>query len=200
MFQGKAAICAWVDIAADEQGDFREWHNREHLPERLALPGFNRGRRFSAIEGAPQFLFLYEVGGIEVLHSAEYAQRYGNPTPWTALNTARFRNLVRGLFTLRGSAGSGNGGFLATLHAAAAPGEGDLTAAALTEIANVPGCIACHALAGESDAIVLIEASSLAALREACGRAARALPQGGAPRIGFYALEAALERVEIRGG
>ncbi len=200
MFQGKAAICAWVDIAADEQQDFREWHNREHLPERLALPGFNRGRRFVAIDGAPQFLFLYEVDGIEVLHSAEYAQRYDNPTPWTALNTARFRNLVRGLFTLRGSAGSGNGGFLATLQATVAAGEGDLAAAALAGIADLPGCLACHALAGEADAIVLIEASSLESLREACGRAAQALPRDVAPRIGFYALEAALERVEIRGG
>lgn len=60
---GKAAILIWNDIAPEAIDDFYAWHNGEHMPERLSIPGFLRGRRYLRAEGtSPQAYFtLYET-------------------------------------------------------------------------------------------------------------------------------------------
>ena len=48
---GKAAVAMWWDIAPDMKAEFEDWHTHEHMPERLAIPGFLRGMRW--ISGHP---------------------------------------------------------------------------------------------------------------------------------------------------
>ena len=43
---GAGIIVIWNDILADARDDFLEWHSREHIPERVAIPGFVRGQRW----------------------------------------------------------------------------------------------------------------------------------------------------------
>jgi hypothetical protein len=40
----------WADIDADYLPRFQEWHNTEHIPERISIPGFNVGRRYRGAE------------------------------------------------------------------------------------------------------------------------------------------------------
>ncbi len=35
----------WADIDLNYVLRFQEWHNCEHVPERMSIPGFLRGRR-----------------------------------------------------------------------------------------------------------------------------------------------------------
>ncbi len=35
----------WADVEADYVAEFRQWHNCEHVPERVGIPGFTVGRR-----------------------------------------------------------------------------------------------------------------------------------------------------------
>ena len=42
---GKGALVIWHDIAAGCEGDYNEWHSKEHLLERVRVPGFRRGYR-----------------------------------------------------------------------------------------------------------------------------------------------------------
>src|ERR1700730_11880409 len=79
--QGVAAI--WNDILPEGRADFFEWHNREHMPERVGIPGFRRGRRYIALSGAPEFFTLYETDSPEVLVGQDYLNRLNNPTPLT---------------------------------------------------------------------------------------------------------------------
>ena len=42
----KAAVAMWWDIAPEVQSEWEDWHTREHMPERLSIPGFLRGSRW----------------------------------------------------------------------------------------------------------------------------------------------------------
>ena len=46
---GEGAVAIWHDIAPEGRGEFYAWHGHEHMPERAAIPGFLRGRRYVAI-------------------------------------------------------------------------------------------------------------------------------------------------------
>ena len=42
---GDGAILIWNDITDEGCAAFYDWHIAEHIPERVAIPGFLRGRR-----------------------------------------------------------------------------------------------------------------------------------------------------------
>ena len=46
---GSGAVCIWHDIAPEATDEFYQWHNREHMPERVGIPGFRLGRRYIAL-------------------------------------------------------------------------------------------------------------------------------------------------------
>ena len=47
---GTGAVAIWHDIAAEGRDEFYAWHGQEHMPERVGIKGFIRGRRWIAIE------------------------------------------------------------------------------------------------------------------------------------------------------
>ena len=53
------------------------WHLTEHMPERVGIPGFNRGRRFRAADSAthPALFTLYECDTMQVLQGQDYTNR-----------------------------------------------------------------------------------------------------------------------------
>jgi hypothetical protein len=65
--------------------EFNAWYDEEHLPERLAIPGFRSALRWVADVPAGQgkYLATYELDSFEVLSSPAYLSRYENPTPWS---------------------------------------------------------------------------------------------------------------------
>jgi hypothetical protein len=60
--------------------EFNAWYDEEHLPERLAIPGFRSARRWIFDR---TYLATYELDSPDVLQSAAYLARYQNPTPWS---------------------------------------------------------------------------------------------------------------------
>jgi len=65
--------------------EFNAWYDSEHLPERLAIPGFRSARRWSA-DCAPaegKYRATYELDSPAVLQSPAYIARYSGATPWT---------------------------------------------------------------------------------------------------------------------
>lgn len=69
--------------AMDEE--FNAWYDGEHLPERLAIPGFRSARRWVAdlAPGEGRYLATYELASGAVLSSPEYLARFEGATPWT---------------------------------------------------------------------------------------------------------------------
>lgn len=113
---GGAFVAIWHDIVEEGKSAFYEWHNREHMPERIAIKGFRRGRRYVAERGTPEYFNLYEVESPDVLTSAEYLTRLNNPTPRTRETLPYFRNTSRLLCRLGGSMGGSQGGMILTIR------------------------------------------------------------------------------------
>ena len=108
---GRGAVTIWNDIEPAGRETFYAWHEQEHMIERVGIPGFLRGTRWVAIRGAPRYFVLYEVASVETLTSPAYLERLNHPTPWTAKMMRHYRNMSRGLCTVRASFGSGMGHF-----------------------------------------------------------------------------------------
>ena len=88
-------LAIWHDVRAEAGEDYERWYFREHLPERVGVPGFVAGRRYEAVSGAPRFLTYYEARSPEVFVSKPYLERLNDPTPWTTEVLRRFRDTNR---------------------------------------------------------------------------------------------------------
>lgn len=106
---GQAAMLLSFDVAPEVIPEHDDWHTHEHLPERLAIPGFRRGTRWVALQGQPRYCVLYEVEHLATLASDAYLQRLNNPTPWTSKMMPHYRGMTRGLCSVAGSHGFGMG-------------------------------------------------------------------------------------------
>jgi hypothetical protein len=106
---GSAAMILSFDVAPDAVGEHDDWHTHEHLPERLAIPGFLRGTRWVALEGNPRYFVLYEVETLATLTSPDYLARLNQPTPWTTKMMPHYRGMTRGFCAVTASLGSGVG-------------------------------------------------------------------------------------------
>ena len=115
-FRGKALIAIWNDIAADGRADFIEWHNREHIFERLSIPGFLSGYRYRTVSDLPEYFTLYEVESLRTTTGPDYQARLDNPTAWTKRALQSYRNLARSLCEVAYSQGRGRGGYLQTIR------------------------------------------------------------------------------------
>jgi hypothetical protein len=72
--------------------EFNAWYDTEHIPERVAVPGFETGIRFVCIDGAPKYLAMYDLVKPDVLDSPEYDRVAGDKSgPWTKRVTSRVK-------------------------------------------------------------------------------------------------------------
>jgi len=72
--------------------EFNAWYDTEHLPERLAVPGFETALRFVCLSGHPRYLAMYDLARPEVLDSPEYLRiAFENSSPWTLRVLQRVR-------------------------------------------------------------------------------------------------------------
>lgn len=68
------------------EDEFNAWYDREHVYERLSIPGFLSARRWEADEGAGagKYLATYELVSPSVLETPEYLRHLGDgQTAWT---------------------------------------------------------------------------------------------------------------------
>ena len=147
--RGKGALAIWHDLVARAEPDFIEWHNREHIPERLGVPGFLRGRRCRAAAGGPRWFMLYEVESLAVLTSDAYLARLNDPPPRTRRQMPSFRNTARSICTVEATAGVAVGGHVLTLRLEARPGREEalqrwLTAECLPAMNAAAGIVGAH--------------------------------------------------------
>ena len=215
MTQGILAV--WTDVEQAQEADFNAWYDREHVFERVGVPGFRSGRRYRAVSGSPRYLAIYQLDSPAVLDSPAYRQCLERPTDWTRRIMRHFRSSTRAVLTERLRLGTGRGGTVATLRISLRASSGDalpewLTESALPAAAEMPGIVcarlwlrADEAGSGSSvesrlrtdpdrtvDCAVVIEGTSTAAVRTACSAAlgtAELRRQGAAQvRIGVYRL------------
>jgi hypothetical protein len=148
------AITIWQDVRPEGREDFFAWHNGEHMPERVGIPGFLHGRRYGALAGAPEFFTLYETAGAEVPTSAAYLERLNHPTEQTRRLAPMMINNVRSLCRVEWSRGHAAGGLMATLRFDAEDGHGLLALLheRLPKVLERPGIVGAHLCLGDKSA------------------------------------------------
>ncbi len=211
MLAGKAVMINWSDVAPEHRPAYYEWHSREHMVGRVAIPGYRRGRRYLAAQAQRDFLVLYEVDDLSVVTGPDYLAKANQPSPLTLRTTPFVKNSVRGLARVRASFGIGTGGHALTLRFDPAAGREDglsryLIDDALPRIAALPDIVGAHFLVADPAAssmvpverqgrstdipnwIVLIEGVSLVAVNNACDE------QLGAPLLLEHGCASAIAR------
>jgi len=97
--QGLLLVMADIDPAIEH--DFNQWYEQEHLAERMTIPGFIRARRFTAVEGSPKYLALYDLESADVLNKEPYRHVVGaGKSAWTRRMEPRFRNFTRNVYVM----------------------------------------------------------------------------------------------------
>ncbi|WP_448090096.1 hypothetical protein [Pseudomonas azerbaijanoccidentalis] len=95
--QSKGLLAIWSTIAADVETDYLHWLTREHIFERVSVPGFLSGRVFKRRDSQPsQYFMLYELAEASVMSSPAYLARLNDPTPWTQRIMPRLMQFRRG--------------------------------------------------------------------------------------------------------
>lgn len=136
---GTGVMLNWMDLAPGSGAAFARWHNAEHLPERVALPGFRRGARYRAASATPamgqSILIVYEADTPETFASAAYLARLDDPTPQTRAMVPHLRHVCRMVCRVTWQFGAGWGGWL--LVARMSEGE----PGSLTQLCGGPGTL-----------------------------------------------------------
>jgi len=148
--KGSGFLAIWHDIKAEGEPEYNLWHTREHMPERLGVPGFERGRRWVDWNlGKHRYFTLYEARTIEVFGSEPYRARLNAPSAWSNRVQPHFTNFVRSACRTVFSVGKGIGGAIATIRVNFTPetGKGVFSAkshALADEIMQLDGVTSVH--------------------------------------------------------
>jgi len=150
---GKGMLLTSMDIEPADEADFNRWYDREHLEERVAIPGFIEARRYVAEQASPKYLCLYTTETIDVLDSAAYRDRLANPTEWSKTTMARFQNMIRSVARITISKGNGRGAVLGLIRLRPQPGQDEALRQALhveLDPRDLDGIVSMHLLEGDA--------------------------------------------------
>ncbi|MEI7874650.1 MAG: hypothetical protein WCK95_21160 [Alphaproteobacteria bacterium] len=215
---GKGMLIVFSEVKARDERDFNEWYNREHIDERINLPGFHRARRYVAVRGSPKYLATYECDSVGDLATPGYLQLLASQTPWTQAVMAKFTQFRRLTLRTQVDLTHGVGGVVACVRFVPDPRERKPLVAWLQEtvlprIIARPGLLGAfaaetdlevtnaplqaksmdHPKADEAEWVVMLEgadAASVGAAARAHFKLATLKPFGviAAPTVGTYRL------------
>ncbi len=154
--RGKGMLIVFNAVRPRHERDFNEWYNREHIDERVSLPGFRRARRYTAADARtdPRYLATYECDTVNALATRRYLKLLANQTPWSQQVMARFTHFQRLTLRIRVDLANGFGGAITCLRFVPDPGRaarlaGWLRREVLPAAIAQPGIVG--AFAGEND-------------------------------------------------
>lgn len=171
---GEAALALWGGIDPAREAEFNDWYTHEHLPERIAIPGFLRARRYVESLTDPllagwRYFTLYEVENAGVLHSPAYLSALDHPTPRTLASLPLFRAMSRMGCAVTHSIARGMGGDLFVAELGPRTGEAErlrawLATTVSSRVMEMSGALAAHLC--ENDAAATRAGVDVASYRE----------------------------------
>lgn len=66
-----------IDIDDELAPAFHRWYDEVHVPALLACPGWLSARRYEALDGGPRYAAVYEIAGLWVYDTPEFARAKG---------------------------------------------------------------------------------------------------------------------------
>ncbi|MGX9784487.1 hypothetical protein [Janthinobacterium lividum] len=189
-------LFVWTSADPEHELDFNRWYDREHVEERVRIPGFVSGTRYQSVRGSRKYLGLYRTDSLGAFQTPDYFKAFGQQTPWSVTNLQRMVDPMRRVCAIEAETGMGTGAWLAVLRlgapaigqdAAAVAGmaalgaqllqiDGVIATRLLTPDANLSGPLPAEQKEGRVlDPIFLIDASSESAASAAADAASAAL-------------------------
>lgn len=120
-----AVMAVWNDVVPDVDAEFNDWYVRDHLPDRVSLPGFQRGRRWISDGAGPRYFTFYEIDDVSVMNSPVYLDRHENPTDWTRRIMPAFLRMNRSICRVTAKRGEADGGIAGIVRLAPQPDAED---------------------------------------------------------------------------
>ena len=79
---GNTVLVVTMEVDEAHEAEFNEWYNEQHLPERMAIPGYVSARRFKLEDGnnALKYLCIWEMVDGSPLQSEMYKDQNAHPT------------------------------------------------------------------------------------------------------------------------
>ncbi|MBB1628887.1 DUF4286 family protein [Achromobacter sp. UMC71] len=182
------------DVDPAFETDFNRWYDREHVQERVRIPGFLSGARYFSLSGGRKYLGLYRTESLGAFTTADYRAAFERQTPWSVTNLDRMRDPMRRVCAVQAVTGFGSGSHIAVLPLVFGGAAAALTARAAdagATLAQADGFVQSYLLAPDAalsgplprestenrrlDPLFVVEASSADAARALGEQAAAAL-------------------------
>lgn len=106
-------LFVWTDIDPAHEGDFNLWYDREHMEERVRIPGMPWARRYRARGAGRKYLAIYHTDSLDTFQSDAYRAAFTRQTDWSNQNFARMTNTQRRVMAVTAQSGFGAGAALA---------------------------------------------------------------------------------------
>ena len=141
-----AILCIWNNVSPGQEAAYENWYWQEHLPQRVAHPGFQSGRRYFVRQGHQRYYTLYELNKLDDVRTGEYADSLNTPSERSREMMGVFRDVCRAIGEVTYDHGRGIGGILVALRVFHCPGWNDtsrnrLVDALLAPCAKSPGTV-----------------------------------------------------------
>lgn len=81
--QQRGLLFSQMEPPAELTGEFHDWYENDHIPARMAIPGFASADRYEVIDGSPRYLACYHLYDLGALQSPEYKRLKADPGPLT---------------------------------------------------------------------------------------------------------------------
>ncbi len=143
----QAELFVWTDIDPTYDADFNRWYDREHMEERIAIPGFIWGRRLRLTRGAgPRYLALYRAKDLGVFTSEAYQQAFRNQSDWSNRNFPRMRDPRRRVMRVALDVGVGVGSAWGCVNLRRPTVDADKLAPVLEKVCGIDGVFSAYGL------------------------------------------------------
>jgi hypothetical protein len=141
----QAQLFVWSDIDPDHEADFNQWYDREHMEERVRIPGFTGARRYRAVSGsARRYLALYRASSLADFTSAAYQKAFTKQTQWSVTNFGRMSNTRRRVMHVAQEGGFGWGSALVLIELKPGALENDAVGKVLSTVLVKDGVLRVH--------------------------------------------------------
>jgi len=88
-----ALLLIAMNVAPEQEHEFNEWYNTEHLPQLGAVPGVLAARRYRGTGATQRYAAIYHFANPDVPNSAAWKTAVN--TPWTERMRPNFRDFLR---------------------------------------------------------------------------------------------------------
>ena len=94
---GKGMLITFSETPPEVEEDFNEWYNREHIDERVWMPGFHRARRYADANSNADIKYFatYETDKVEDLADPEYMELLKDQSDWSKKVMSTFTKFDR---------------------------------------------------------------------------------------------------------